>query len=439
MHRKPIFKKVRFDKIEPWGQNPRRIKEEKLDALAASLEELGQFENLVCWPAGGEYGEYPAEDTGRYQTGGGNMRYQAMRHRLKYKPDVKIQISLNFPENEAERIRLALRANQRFGEYDDQAVAELVDPYKEEIPLSEYAIDTKEQTPLDAIVEKFGPGPMLIEEDEIPAPEVDPVSKPGDMFDLGDHRLICGDATEAWPYEAIMEGEKADLILTDPPTNIDGPGPAGAMTDDQFIEFSIAAVDRMAENVRKGAAFYLCAGFPTYPIFLYAIRKAGFVPDAVLVWIKAGAGISPGDYKARHGQAIIGRTGKRAGQPILYGWNGGKHYFQDQRFEADILEVPPIPARKSIHPEQKPLGLFQRFIQNSSKPGDLVLDPFGGSGTALIGSDREGRRARIIEKDPIFADVIIRRYAAGGGATEEEIRATRKNVRPKPARKDGGK
>ncbi len=115
-------------------------------------------------------------------------------------------------------------------------------------------------------------------------------------------------------------------------------------------------------------------------------------------------------------------------QPILYGWNKGRHYFMDHNFEADVWEIASRGAQSRVHPNQKPLGLIQRTLRNSSKPKEIVLDPFAGSGSTIIAAEREGRVTYAMDLDPIYIDVIIRRYAALGAQTEEEIRATKRQI-----------
>jgi len=146
MLKQPEFKKVRFGQIKPWDKNPRNIKKERLERLAKSIRDKGLFQTLTCWQEGSFY-----------ITGGGNMRWQAMKHILKWPDNREVWISLNFPENEKEKIELSLLDNMRFGQYIEQELAELTYPYIEEIELEEFDIDLKEPVNLKSIIEDFGP------------------------------------------------------------------------------------------------------------------------------------------------------------------------------------------------------------------------------------------------------------------------------------------
>lgn len=157
MHKDPVFLQVPLGKIEPWKNNPRNIRDSELDQLAKSLEKFGQFQVLTCWPMGDKYSDFPTEDTGRYQTGGGNMRWHAMKHKLRLPDDTPRWISLNFPTSEAERIELSLRDNQRFGQYEEDKLAELVYPHISEIELEDYKLDLGEPVDLKKVIEDFGP------------------------------------------------------------------------------------------------------------------------------------------------------------------------------------------------------------------------------------------------------------------------------------------
>ena len=157
MKKKPDHLSIPLGKIIPWDKNPRNIKKEKLRLLADYLTKYGQFSNLTCWPVGDSPDEYPQEDTGKYQTGGGNMRWNAMIHILKWSNDKQIQISLNYPENEAERIELSLLDNMGFGVYEEDKLAELASPYTGILNFSDLEVNIEEPLKMDALMEKFSP------------------------------------------------------------------------------------------------------------------------------------------------------------------------------------------------------------------------------------------------------------------------------------------
>jgi DNA modification methylase len=229
---------------------------------------------------------------------------------------------------------------------------------------------------------------------------------------------------------------KADLIFCDPPYNVDYHGEKhggilnDAMSADAFIAFSECFMARMAAATKEGGSFYICSGYSSYPPFLYALKKAGMTYSGPIIWIKDNPSMGWQDYKKKHEMILKAKKEKRRATPIMYGWNGGRHYFLEDRFEADVWEIKRRPGSTMLHPTQKPLAMICRAIRNSSRAGEIVLDPFGGSGSTLIAAEREGRKARVIELDPKYVDVIIRRYAAFTETPEAEIRATRRRINP---------
>lgn len=157
MHGPPVFLEVPFGTIEPWNKNPRNIKTKMLEELAESIKTKFLFQSLTAWPIGEKYEDYPNKDTGQRQVGGGNMRWQAMKHILNYGDDFLITIGLSFPENEAERIELSILDNMPFGQYDIQAVAELAVPHIEVPKLESLKLNIDEPIDLKNIIEQFGP------------------------------------------------------------------------------------------------------------------------------------------------------------------------------------------------------------------------------------------------------------------------------------------
>lgn len=229
---------------------------------------------------------------------------------------------------------------------------------------------------------------------------------------------------------------KADIVFCDPPYNVSYQGVKfdpiknDSMAEDDFVNFSLAFMTRLRDNTRAGGVFYICSGYISYPVFLWAMKTTGLIFSTQIIWVKNAPAFGWGDYRRKYGMMLKATNSKRAASPILYGWKAGKHYFIDIKDEADVWEVSRRSTNRMIHPTQKPLGLVQRALRNSSKPKDLVLDPFAGSGSTLIAADRENRRAAIMELDPKYVDVIIRRIAAQGGPTEDEIKKTLQHFEP---------
>jgi len=411
------IKRVPIDQVEPWEKNPRGIKRKDFDRLKKQITELGIYKPLVC-----------TQENGRYIILGGNMRIRALRELGAQKVDVSVVEA----KTEAEKLKYALSDNDRAGEYDDQALAELLFANRDGIDLEDFRIDIGPTISLERLMTSFGPDIAVTEEDIVPEPEKTSSTPRGALFDLGPHRLLCGDATQEWAYAALMDGMKADLIFTDPPYNVAYKGSklgtiAGDdMTEEEFIEFSCRFMAQLKENTKRGGAFYICSGYSSYPVFLYALHQAGLTFSTPIVWVKNNTSLGWGDYRHKHEMLLKGRSSrqKKSAQPILYGWKGGRHYFPESRFEADVWEMNRRGSSNMLHPTQKPLGLIQRAIRNSSRKGECVLDPFAGSGSTLVGAEREGRVAYVMDLDPLCVDTTIRRYAALGAQTEEEIRQT---------------
>ena len=246
-----------------------------------------------------------------------------------------------------------------------------------------------------------------IEEDE--APEVDkvnpPITQPGDIWQLGKHRLMCGDSTDAGTVALLMDGKKADLFLTDPPYNVAYEGKTkdaltienDKMGSDKFREFLTSAFTAAVSVLKEGAGFYIWFAAIEHCNFETALNESGLEVRQELIWKKNSMVLGRQDYQWKH-------------EPCLYGWkDGASHNWYSDRCQTTILEFDK-PARNGEHPTMKPVELFAYQIQNSTKKGDIVLDLFGGSGTTIIACEQTGRIGYSMELDPRYCDVIIKRY-----------------------------
>jgi DNA modification methylase len=244
-------------------------------------------------------------------------------------------------------------------------------------------------------------------EDEIPESPADPVSRPGDLWLLGNHRLLCGDATVITDLDRLMAGQKADLCFTDSPYNVDYAGGVGAekagkgrriMNDalgDGFERFLYDACISIIAHT--AGAIYMCMSSSELHTLQKAFAAAGGHWSTFIIWAKSRFTLGRSDYQ-------------RQFEPILYGWpEGVKHHWYGARDQGDVWLID-RPTKNDLHPTMKPVGLVERAIRNSSPRDGLVLDPFGGSGTTLIAAERTGRIARLIELDPRYCDVIVRRW-----------------------------
>jgi DNA modification methylase len=235
------------------------------------------------------------------------------------------------------------------------------------------------------------------------APE-DPASERGKVYRLGDHRLMCGDSTDPGDTDRLMEGEKADLYLVDPPYNVALTGSNGLtianddMSDSQFREFLDRAFTSAAGVLKPGTAFYIFHSDSESANFRLACRGAGLEVHETLYWVKNSFVLGRFDYHYMS-------------ESILYGWVPGEaHRWYSDRSQTNILNFPK-PTHNDVHPSMKPVELLVYLVKNSSKRGDVVLDNFGGSGSTLVACEQTGRRCRMMELSPGYCDVIRRRWA----------------------------
>ena len=242
------------------------------------------------------------------------------------------------------------------------------------------------------------------EPDAVPeTPEV-PVSTPGEVYVLGKHLLVCGDSTKAEDVAKVCGAGEADMVLTDPPYGVDYHDAAGrsilndAMEDTQFREFLRAAFTGVEKNLKQGGVFYIFHADSEGYNFRGAVRDVGMKLSECLIWVKDSLVLGHADYQYRH-------------EPILYGWKeGAPHKCYGDRTLTTVLEHKKPKANK-WHPNQKPIEMLTALLENSSKSGDIVFEPFGGSGSTLIACERTGRVCRAIELDPRYCDVIRKRWA----------------------------
>ena len=247
------------------------------------------------------------------------------------------------------------------------------------------------------------PAEGLTDADEVPEPPEEPVTKPGDLWILGDHRLLCGDSTDTVALERLMDGANADLWLTDPPYNVNYEGGTGLkiqndnMKDAEFRQFLKDVYIAANCFLRPGAAFYIWHADSEGYNFRGAAVDVNWKVRQCLIWLKSSLVMGRQDYQWKH-------------EPCLYGWTeGAAHTWNSDRKQTTILEFDK-PSRNGEHPTMKPVGLFEYQMFNSTKSGDIVLDSFGGSGTTMIAAERINRKARLMELDPAYCDVIVKRW-----------------------------
>jgi DNA modification methylase len=233
--------------------------------------------------------------------------------------------------------------------------------------------------------------------------EIDePVTKPGDLWILGRHRLACGDSTKAETFSLLMDGKLANLVVTDPPYNVNYEGTAGKikndnMADQKFYQFLLEAFTLTEKAMAKDASIYVFHADTEGLNFRRAFDAAGFYLSGTCIWKKQSLVLGRSPYQWQH-------------EPILFGWKKtGKHAWYSDRKQTTIWEFDK-PRKNADHPTMKPVPLCAKAIENSSKAGDIVLDIFGGSGSTLIACEQLNRTCYMMELDPVYCDVIIKRW-----------------------------
>lgn len=257
--------------------------------------------------------------------------------------------------------------------------------------------------------------------DDVPEPPADPVSVPGDLWIMGKHRLLCGDSTSIDALNRLCENQLVDLWLTDPPYNVAYEGKTkealkiknDAMADEDFRQFLRDCYVAADAVMKPGAVFYIWHADSEGFNFRGAAKDAGWKVRQCLIWEKQTMVMGRQDYHWKH-------------EPCLYGWKeGAGHLWASDRKQTTLLKFD-RPSRNAEHPTMKPVALFEYQLLNNTKGGDIVLDSFGGSGTTLIAAERNGRVARLVELDPKYCDVIVKRWQdfTGKKAIHEETGKT---------------
>lgn len=232
-----------------------------------------------------------------------------------------------------------------------------------------------------------------------------PITKPGDIWILGNHKLMCGDSTQKEDVMHLMNNQDADMLLTDPPYNVDYVGKTAEalkikndnMNDNQFYEFLKKVFENMYSVTKEGASIYVFHADTEGLNFRRAFKDSGYKLAECLIWKKDCFVMGRQDYQWQH-------------EPILYGWKeGAAHHFINDRTQSTILEFD-RPKQSTLHPTMKPIDLIAKLIKNSSKENDTILDLFGGNGSTIIAAEQLNRNCYAMELDPKYCDVIVKRW-----------------------------
>lgn len=366
--------------------NPRKIGKRELERLVESLRTFGCVEPVV-W-----------NRRTRHIVGG----HQRVKAAEVMGWDELPTYEVDLDEGAERQLNLAL--NKISGEWDDAKLSDLLtEMFAEGIDLELTGFSDEE---LERLIPDFNRTEGNTDPDDVgELPEV-AHSKPGDVWCLGEHRVICGDATSADVVAKLMDGYLADMVLTDPPYNVGYVGKTekaltiknDAQSGPEFEAFLSQSFGALSAHVKPGAAAYIFHADTEGARFRSAFVAAGFKLSQCCVWVKPHMVLGRNDYHWQH-------------EPCLYGWKAGKgpHRWYSDRKQTTVWTFD-RPSRSEEHPTMKPVELLEYLLRNSSREGDVVLDTFGGSGSTLIACQIRGRKARVVELDPRYVDVIVLRW-----------------------------
>lgn len=411
-----------ISEVIPYANNP-RDNSKAIDAVAASIREFGFKVPVVI-------------DRNNILITGHTRLEAAKKLGITKIPAIR---AADLTDAQVKAFRLADNKVAEIATWDDKALAAELQALDDmDFDMSDFGFADDE---LRGDIEN-------LEDPEIPE-EPDPICQPGDIYQLGRHRLMCGDCTRPEDMSRLIGGREIDLLLTDPPYNVAYEGKTAAaltiendsMTPGEYIEFLSKAAQASSDTLKKGGGFYIfyANGF-NYEVTsaLHAVPELQL--KQVLIWVKNTIVLGRQDYQWQH-------------EPCLYGWKaGGPHYFCESRCESTVIDDRPDigkmskadlqslcrellnrtscptsiirenkPSRNELHPTMKPVKLFARLMANSTRKGEAVLDIFGGSGTTIIAAEQIGRDAYAMELSPRYCDVILARYEALTGQKAARI------------------
>lgn len=330
---------------------------------------------------------------------GGHQRLKVLQE-LGYK-EIECNV-VNLSKDEEKALNIAL--NNITGEWDNNKLEDLIAELKEtgfDMECTGFNTDEIDDILKDVIGSKEDDFEL---EEELKKIE-NPITEVGDVWILGNHRLMCGDSTKIECVKKLMDNNQADLIITDPPYNVNYEGGTKEklkiendnMNETEFYNFLLDSFRNMFEIAKYGCPIYVFHADTEGLNFRNAFKTVGFKLAECLIWAKNKFVLGRQDYQWQH-------------EPILYGWKEGKaHYFIKDRTQSTILEFDK-PNKNEEHPTMKPIDLLVYLIRNSSKEKNLIIDLFGGSGSTLIAAEQTNRTCYTMELDPKYCDVIIRRW-----------------------------
>lgn len=391
------IKQIPITDVVPYDKNPRN-NDDAVESTANSIKEFGWQQPIVV-------------DKNNIIIVGHTRLKAAEKLKLDTVP---VLVADNLSEEQVKAYRLADNKTGELADWDMALLNEELEGIAE-LDMDDFGFELAEDSE-EVVDDDF----------DVEVPD-DPTSKLGQIYQLGNHRLMVGDSTDTKQVEALMGGQQADLLVTDPPYNV-ALGMGGSvdearkrhrrtdglvimndkMEDSKFREFLVSVYTAAKNNMKAGASFYIWHADSERFNFEGAAKDVGWQVRETLIWNKNSITLGRQDYQWKH-------------EPCLYGWNeGGSHAWYSDRKQSTVLNFD-RPTSSKLHPTMKPVPLFDYQIKNSSKQGDLVLDLFGGSGTTMIACEQNGRHAYLMELDPKYADVIITRWEEFTGKKAELV------------------
>lgn len=381
------FIKKKTDELKYANYNPRKKlkpEDKEYQKIKNSIQEFGYVEPIII----------NKDNT----IIGGHQRLTVLKD-LGYKEVDVIQIDIDKTKEKALNIAL----NKITGEWDYSMLGDLLldlDSSNYDLEITGFDLDEIESiiAPLETEEKE------VIEDDFDCTPPEEPKAKYGDIYQLGNHRLMCGDSTNNEDIKKLMGEQKADMIFTDPPYNVDYDGGSKKrekIKNDNiidFYDFLLFTFKNCFDVLKDGGSIYICHNELERVNFTEAFLEVGFKFSSIIIWAKNNSTFSMGkDYKQKH-------------EPIIYGWKEGEKYsWFGGSCEDTVWEIK-RPSKSELHPTMKPIELCSRAIKNSSKSNQIIYDPFGGSGSTLIACEQLNRNCYMMELDPKYVDVIINRW-----------------------------
>lgn len=380
--------KINIKEIKPYENNVKRHPKQQIEQIKHSIVEFGNNDPIAI-----DENNVIIE---------GHGRYFALQE-LGYEK-VECIVLKNLTEEQKKAYRLVHNKLTMNSDFD---IAGLEEELKKivDIDISKYDFDLKE---IEKQLSQLNDENREVEEDNFDVDselnsEEEPIAKYGDIYQLGNHRLMCGDSTNKEDVDKLIEENHADLLITDPPYNVDYEGSNGLkiendnLNEEKFIQFLTNCFSNVKNALKNGASFYIWYANRKQFAFETALRNSNMQYREILIWNKNSFTFGISDYHWKH-------------EPCFYGWvDGGAHKWYGDRSQTTVLNFDK-PQKNDLHPTMKPVNLIAYLIKNSSKQEDIVLDVFGGSGSTLIACEQLNRNCYMMELDPKYVDVIIERW-----------------------------